>query len=94
MKVQYSPQLSLHHSPKICVFVFVFFSTSSFFKIYVFVLGIMRLRFPVFCCVGVFVFLHFFAFSIFLRLSFFLRFFCVLLKMDAEADEFHFIPTL
>ena len=35
--LQYSPQLSLHRSPRICVFVFVF--------ICVFVLEIMRLNF-------------------------------------------------
>ena len=79
--LQYSPQLSLHRSPRIYVFVFVFFFC-------VFVLEIMRLNFFASSIFYVFVFSCVFVFF------FFCVFFFVLMKMDAEEGEFHFYPYL
>ena len=76
--LQYSPQLSLHRSPRIYVFVLVFFA-SSFLKLCVSIF--LRLRF--------FTFWFFSCVFVFFASSFF-----VLMKMDAEQGEFHFYPYL
>ena len=90
LTLQYSPLLSWHRSPRICVFVFVFFA-SSFLKICVFVLENMRFRlFALFC---VFVFLRSFAFSFFCVFVF-LRFFALSCKLVQKQIHFIFILIL